>query len=516
MQNLTTHLNLLFLSIVAMMLLSLSSPLNAKTKEQQVIDSAVLAYGGEKLLSLKNLKYTDNLYQFFTHQSGHSLQGPKTQHLNQIRIEVFRDWENQRSELKRLTKLVVGYHDRRNLTATHRIYKQGKGYNIDHFLEEYQESSRIDINNADLGYSQMLDPLVIKKLFHEKNQAKWVDTAFIQGKAHDVLTINANKPNEYSVYIDANTGFLSRMLQRRGTQLRSYDFSQHQHIDGIAWAKELFVGTQEQPIYHSTNRQISVNLSNASGFGIPASYQVSAPVSPVDVSKLTLRQLAHDVYYVGQGWGYTLFVDAGEYYISAGAWGMSDRSDDWQQALNLLHKTTSNEKSVKYHLVSHHHTDHMSELHDVLKHGAKIILHPSDVNSVRAFLNERKINDDKFKSIEHGTALANGKIQIVDVPSSQASHNLAIYLPEHKIIFAEDIFGSSYQKHHHSPRSWPHMDTYQRLAGFTQRLEKLGLDVNKYVSSHHARILSQKDIDEALKISLPKDETIIERLFSGS
>ena len=498
---------------LALMFIGLAFNSYAGERENQIIDRAVKAYGGDKLLQLNNLRYTDNINHYFSHQSGHSLQGPTTQHLNQMQIELSIDFKQQRSELKRLTQLVVGYHDDKNVTTTHRIFKNDQGYNVDHFLEQYQLSDRINFNNADLGYSQMLDPLIIKKLANEKNNTKWVDTAFIQGQAYDVLTVNAGAEGEYSVYINQESGLLSRMLQKRGSSLRSYDFLQHQRSGEIVWAKEMYVATEEQPVYYTNNRKLAVNL-NKQTFDLPANYQLSDTQQYFDVSKLTIRELAKGVYFVGQGWGYTLFIDAGDYYISAGAWGMSDRSDDWKKALKLLHQTTGDNKVVKFHLVSHHHTDHMSELIDVLDHGAKILIHPNDIKSVKKFLKDRDINDEHFVPIAKNSDLADGKVMIFDAPSSQASHNLSLYLPEYKIVFSEDFFGSSYKNNHHSPTSWPHMDTYQRLKKLNNKLQELSFTVDKYVSSHHGRVLNQADIDQALKVALPSKALLNKRLFN--
>lgn len=486
----------------------------AGEKEDQIIAKAVQAYGGDKLLSLKSISYTDTLHHYFSHQSGHALQGPATQHFNQIQLVINIDYQKQQSELKRATELVVGYHDSQNLTARHRIFKDGKGFNVDHFLQEYQQSERIGFDNADLGYSRMLDPIIIKNLVLEKDQAIWADTAYIQGSPHDVLTVYAGEEHEYSVYIHKQSGLLSRMLQTRGAHLRYYDFAQYQQIDGITWAKQMFVATQQQPIYFTNSRELAVNVAQKHDFVVPEHYQVSAPTAFFDVSALTIRELAQGVYYAGRDWGYTLFIDAGDYYISAGSWGMGNTSKDWQHALDLLHQTTGNRKPVKQHLVSHHHTDHMSELDDVLEHGAKLLLHPNDVNSVRGFLNDRELNDEQLITMEGNTWLVEDKVMLFDAPNSQASHNLAIYLPEHGIVFAEDFFGSSFQQQHHSPSSWPHMDTYQRLGGFVQRLKQLGIEMKTFVSSHHGRVLNAAEINAALEVELPSNEVILQRLFA--
>ena len=501
------------IGFLALLLAQLNVSAYAGEKENRIIDKAIQAYGGDKLIHLKSLRYTDNIDHYFSHQSGHSLQGPITQHLNKVQIELTMDIEKQRSEFKRLTKLIVGYHDRKNVTATHRIFSNGKGYNVDHFLEEYQISDRISFGNVDLGYSQMLDPIIVKKLANERSKANWVDTAFIHGQAHDVLTVNADTQQEYSVYINKKSGLLSRMLQKRGSSLRSYNFLQHQHSGDVVWAKQMFVGTEKQPIYHTNNRNLQVNIKQEPTFDIPVSYKLSDPVKPFDISKLTIRELAKGVFFVGQDWGYTLFIDAGDHYTSAGAWGMTDRSDDWKKALELLYETTGSKKPVKFHLVSHHHTDHMSELHDVLDHGAKIVVHPTDIASVKRFLNDKEVKDEQFFTVDKNTYLADGKILIFDAPSSQASHNLSLYLPEHKIVFSEDFFGSSFLNSHHSPTSWPHMDTYQRLEKFTKKLQELNITANQYVSSHHGRVLSHEDIVQASMTKLPSTDVLLKRLF---
>ena len=54
-------------------------------------------------------------------------------------------------------------------------------------------------------------------------------------------------------------------------------------------------------------------------------------------------------------------------------------------------------------------------------------------------------------------------------------------------------------------------DVLMMLFSFKQ----LGLQVDQYVSSHHARILSQAEIDSALAITRPSKETVLKRLFSG-
>lgn len=501
------------LGAVALVLMQFSSPLYAGEKENKIINLAVAAYGGEKLINLKSLKYTDNMHHFFEMQSGHALQGPMTTQLNNYQIETTMDFANNRKAFKRAETRVVGNHGSQGVTTTHRIFTEDKGYTVDHCLQGYKPSSRINYNNADLGYGQMLDTLIIKELNDNKDKSQWVDSAVIQGQPHDVLVVNQGAKAEYTLFINQISGLLTRMLKKRGQSLRSYDFLDHQQAQAISWAKQMFVGTENEAVYHTNDRHLSFNIELANTFNIPTHYSLLKNSKAFDVSQLTIRELAKGVYFVGQDWGYSLFIDAGDHYISAGAWYFENNSDIWQKALSLLHKTTGNNKPVSQHVVTHHHTDHMAALKSIVDLGVNLVIHPTNISSVRKHLTQ-SVADNQFMQVEGGASLANNKIMLIDVPTSHASHNLALYLPEHKIVFTEDIFGSSYETDLESPNSWPSLDTYQRLNVLTKKMNELGLDVEQYVSSHHGRILSQEDIDKALTMGCPAKETLTNRLFS--
>ena len=508
-QRLIRHfvvLNLVFCSTIAF----------AGEKEDAVIDRALNAYGGDKLQQLKNLTYSDHISHFFDMQSGHALQGAMTTHLNNYQIELSIDLVNQRKVFKRATTRLVGNHGKNNLTTTHRIFSDNQGYAVDDCTQQYQLVKGIQYDNADAGYAQMLEPLIIRELAQTRENSRWLDTAYIQGKAHDVLRVNTGTKNEYTLYIARDTGYLSRMLKERAGAIRSYDFLQQQKQQGITWAKQLLVSTVDKPLYHSQSRDLSFNQVNEQAFRLPLTYQVdeNTPV-PVDVSKMTIRELAKNVYFIGQDWGYSLFVDVGDYYVSAGAWHFEDNSDAWQQALKLLQQTTKTKKNVKQHIVSHHHTDHMSSLHDVIKHGANLVLQATDIDSVNNHL-DKALPDDKYTTVVDKQFIAESKIQLIDVPTSHASHNLVMYLPEQKLIFSEDIFGSSYQGGFDTLNRWPNLDTYQRLAALTDKIQAMGLEVNHYVSSHHARVLSQADIDKAMTLTCPTSNELRERLLFSS
>jgi glyoxylase-like metal-dependent hydrolase (beta-lactamase superfamily II) len=435
-----------------------------------------------------------------------------TTQLTEYQIELNIDLINNSKVFKRATTRLVGSHATDKPTAEHKVFVEDTGYTIDHGLQQYRSTRNINFNNVDSGFSQMLDPMIIRQLDKDRSHAQWKDIAYIQGQPHDVLMVNEGTKQEYSIYLNTKNGYLTRMLKKQGKQTRSYDFMEHGQTQGITWAKQMLVSTAELPIYHTKARQLVFNSVEKNQFNLPSGYKPRPKMQWVDVSALTIRQLAKDVYFVGQGWGYTLFIDAGDHYISAGSWGEENNSPAWQQGLELLRKTTGNDKPIAQHLVSHHHNDHMSGLNDVLKQGAKLLIHPTDISAVQNHL-PKPLADNQFVQIKETSYLADGKVMLFDVPNSHAKHNLVIYLPEDKLLFTEDMFGSSYQTAFNSPNGWPSVDTHHRLDGLTNKIKRLGLEVDQYVSSHHARILNQAEIDKAMTLGRYSKEDLLNRLF---
>lgn len=521
------------------MLLTLSCTLPAKATagelENQIIDKAIKAYGGERFLQLQYMTLTDTMNQYSTVLSGSAEQGLESMSFSQHQIELKIDLLNKRKAFNQATFRLVGNHGTDVPTVMHRIFADGKGYVVDHALQQFYQSQRINYENADLGTSLLIDTLLVKQLDRDRNLSQWIDTAFIQGQPHDVLkvynkevlettsldseiVIEPVKTHKYTVYVNQTNGYLTRLVKERGGQLISYDFVQHQQTQGITWAKQLLVASAKQTVYHTDSRQISFSPSvdeseKSQIFQLPTDYKASPNKQYLDVSQLTIRQLAKDVYFVGQDWGYTLFIDIGSYYISVGAWQMERGDQAWQKAFDLLKSTTGKNNPVRKHIVTHHHNDHMMGLQQILDQGASLIVHSSDVASVQQHLTEKLPNKRIERVSSSLTTLENEKIILFDVPNSHASHNLVIYLPHAKLLFTEDMFGSSFQTAFHSPANWPDIDTYHRLEVLNAKIHMLELDVEQYVSSHHFRVLSQTEIEAALSIPRPDREVLLNRLF---
>ena len=175
-----TTLQQLKLGALILLLLNFSSELVAGEKENGIINKAIEAYGDDKLIQLQSLKFTDNIKNFSIGQSGHSAQGPMIMQLNNNEIEISLDLTNKRKVFKRATTRLVWGHGTDMPTAAHQIFIDGKGYVVDHGLQQYRLVKGINYDNADVGFSQLLDPLIIRQLATDRDHSQWIDTAYIQ------------------------------------------------------------------------------------------------------------------------------------------------------------------------------------------------------------------------------------------------------------------------------------------------------------------------------------------------
>ncbi|AZZ99444.1 MBL fold metallo-hydrolase [Pseudoalteromonas sp. R3] len=484
---------------------------HAQSRQAQIIERSVQAYGGEHLLTMPGLIVNERLSHYSQWLSGDARQGSMVTYLSELQNDYHIDFAGKRKVFKQANSRRVGSHGSDAPEVIHRLFISDQGTGVDHALQRYQPSSRITFDNTTLGFEAMLDTLLIRKLAQHKQASQWLGEAYIAGVPHDVITapLDNNPDTKHTLYLNQQSGLLSRMMTEQQGHKRFYDFMAHRTTQAVRWSSEVLVSTAKGPQYHSKSRTVKVARPAERAFHIPAGYQQAPEIKPFDVSKLTVRTLADGVYFVGQDWGYTLFIDAGEYLVSAGTWQMNEQAGAWAKALAELRQSKALDKPVKYHIVTHHHIDHLRGLADTVAEHTTLLVHPADKSAVIDELGAQV----KIESIPASYTLAGGKIRLLDVPNSHAAHNLVVYLPGSQILLTEDMFGSSFEDALHSPARWPDLDTYYRLDALVDRLTQQGITVAQYVSSHHGRVLTQADIDRAMAMPRTERAVLLKRLF---
>ncbi|MBQ4835799.1 hypothetical protein [Pseudoalteromonas luteoviolacea] len=480
----------------------------------KAIERAVSAYGAEALMTMQQLSIKEQQLRYTKGQSGHAREGAHGIVLHKYNQQLNIDFVNKNKVFKRSDQNLLGNYGYHTLVTLDRRFIEGKGAYIDHCLQTFQPSERLHWNSVGLGMEHGVDTLIVKQLAKHKKQVSSEGVAYIHGQAHDVLKYQQN--NElHTVFINTDSGLVSRVIRKAGEQPTRYDFLVHtKNRIGITWATEVMVSREQHPIAHVTERSLTMELPLSLAELMPAKYKRRQPVAYLDFEQPSVNQLADGVFLVGQGWSFTLFADIGKSYVSMGAWQMPGDKFTWQKRLEKLHQFTAEQKPVSHFIVTHHHDDHLMGLSEVVEHGAQLLMLPQHVNAVKASLSI-PIDSSRLTLVRDALKVANDKVQVFDVPSSHADHNLVVYLPEQKILFAEDMFGSSLARGFHSPNSWPSRDVYYRTETLNKKLQSVRVDVAQYVSSHHGRVLSKNEFNQALSLTCPSDDVLKQRLFGS-
>lgn len=467
-------------------------------RAKDAIDKTVEAYGGEALRQLKSLTLLDQTQQFSRGQSSNVWQGQTVTYLNQIHTTFTIDLEHRQREFKQVNRPLIGSHHAPQPAITHHLFVNEQGYIVDHAQGTYRPVQSLLFKTVGANYETFSDLLVVRNMLANPTTAQWKDSVYIQDQPHDVLTIQADDDTAYTVYLNQQTGFLRRLLRLEQGELYTYDFLDHTKQNGIVYAQKLMVSHATAPVYITQQRTLRLNSVTPETIKLPRGLALAPTPQFVDATDLSLRELAPSVYFVGRDWSYTLFVDDGDGFISAGAWQMAIESQEWQQAYALLIKNTGKALPVKQHIVTHHHNDHLRGVPDILAQGASLVAPATAVDAIYDYLADASAQAPTIVPVTEPRLIAADKVLLFDVPTSHASHNLAVYLPDAKILFTEDVFGSSLQQGFHSPSHWPENDTYVRLEHLQQAVQAMGLEVEQYVSSHHMRVLSDTEIQKAL------------------
>lgn len=479
-----------------------------------VIKQAVAAYGVQALSSLKQLKVEEELYRYMQGQSGHAESGAHGFVMHKYQQQLDIDFALRAKAFKRSDQNVIGNYGYHSLVTVDRRFREGEGVSVDHCMQTYQPSERIDWDSVALNMEQAIDILTIKELSDNSKLVSSAGTVFLQGRAHSVLNWKKSKVTK-TAYIDKASGLLSRLLTNNKGQIAHYDFLAHQqNAQGLKWASQTIVSHEQRVTRHITNRYLSLKTSEGALFQTPEYYQPRAQDRFLDFAEPSVNEIVRGVFLVGQGWGFTLFVDVGTSYISMGSWQMPDDTFTWKHRLAKLHQFTGNKKPVSQFIVTHHHDDHLMGVSEVIEHGAQIRLLAEHQQAVETSLGV-SLSPEQVALLSHGLKFANDQVQVFDVPSSHADHNVVVYLPEQQILFAEDMFGSSLKTGFHSPNSWPSRDVYYRAEVLNKHLKKAGVSVQYYVSSHHGRVFSNAEFMRFLRLSCPDNDSLLARLYAN-
>ena len=447
----------------------------AGEKEQILIDKVVAAYGGQELLSLKTLRFTDR-YKRFRFGQSHS---PDEIDLSDNRARVTIDMAGKRKIMQWVSRTTSDFW------TQHLIFNGTTGYGIDHSSQTFTENEELNFANTDRRLTYNVDTTLVLLLKDAAASAVHKGDILVGDALHEKLVFTASGSPEMTLFINKQTGLISRM--RRADWLpnkfNNYHFSGHKKQDGITYAADTYATRRGQPATVTISRSIEVNPDVTGDFELPKDYQTPTTGKGLDLSEMSVAQVAEGVYLAGQDWGFSLFVDTGDYVIASG--GYADLKDRFE----AVKAFASIDKPLKYMVVSHHHIDHLGGMNEAAELGANFITLKVHEASIRERVTS-ELADDRFIFVDGKGSVAEDNVKIFDFPNSHSSHNLIAYYPAAKIIFTADIFSSRQEKG--AP------DGYDELVTLRDSIAKHGFSTELFAAGHSSRILTKADLETSI------------------
>lgn len=437
----------------------------AGERENLLIDKIVAAYGGDALVAMKTLKIET---EYKTPNIGQSA-SPDLLDLGVLKDRVVIDFENMRvSE--------VSWTMTSNGPRLGERYNNGEtGHSINFFRGTHVDREDYTFDRVAGGSMRMLDAAIVRVLNQARDKTVFAGTASVKGRRHYQLTFPMPATSDLTIFVDTETNLLSKMTRPGGL---SYVYSQHKIMEGVTYASSADFFIDGQPNMISVSRGLTINPNVAGEFEMPEGI-VTIPGGMLDTSELMAKEIASGVYLAGQRAGFSIFVDAGDYFIAAGGYPQITKRFEAVKGLAGV------DKPLKFQVVTHHHSDHLAGLDEIMHLGADLVVVESHVGAVRAAL-KTEVEDNRIVLVAGEKSLAGGKVQVFDIATSHSDQFLVFYVPEAKILFSADHFSTQV-------KNAPPGPSFGAVT-FLQALEKLDLDIDYLYDAHTSHVFTMQDL----------------------
>jgi len=357
----------------------------------------------------------------------------------------------------------------------------------------------VQSENSFENYYQSMGPIIrstdtflAQELYLHPDRIKAVADVVYLGRDHHVVTYELPESPELKIYINAETGLISRMARQTPFGDLNYLFKDYKSAKGIRYAADyqFFVGDRVN--YHY-RRRARVNDVRSREFELDKGLR-SEP-ERVDGAEMSVDMLADGIHLVGQRGAYSLFADTGANIVGVGAYaGLTERFEAYQEE-------TGTPKKLRNHVVTHHHSDHIGGAGEGYALGAMLLMPADTVVPVKAAI-EGPTSESRLQAVSAKQTL--GPFELYPFTTGHAAENLLVYVPSAKAIFQADHYGSAYKDEVGNLN--------ENAVMFHDAVKALGLDVDILLSAHGRKQESwaafSKAVDERQPFSCFKSRKI--------
>ncbi len=447
---------------------------SAGEKEEQLIGQVTEAYGGDALRNLSS--YTNNKKMIAS-----SIGQSRTHELDNLAINnlyLAVDLKNKRARTDTL------FDGRGGVFQVATITHGEKAWNLNYQANTYGVAQNADIYVIAGGSMRTNDAVLAYELSKSKDKAKYSGEVDYMNRLHEKIEIPFPSSQDLTLYIDKETHLISRMT-RMNPQLGllDYVFSDMSEHNGIKYAlkTDFFIAGVANLITTSNESQFNIDIA-PSEFEIPS--DMIEEGERTDTSEMEAFRFSDDVYHVGQGGGFSIFINTPEGIIAAGGYpGLVDR-------LNLFRSKSGNHKRLKYQIVTHHHQDHLGGINEAVDLGANIVTVETHLDAIKSGVVNS--GDAIFVKVADKMTFGEGKsrVEIYDVATIHSAHFLVTYVPSQKLVFIADHLNSPYK----TGIPTANLNTVTMY----EALSKLNLKIKKIAIAHGSRIFTMKEMKQSV------------------
>ncbi len=342
-----------------------------------------------------------------------------------------------------------------------------------------------------IQYHRRLPTLLLRSAIDRTNSLRYLGEDVFEGRKHEVVTFAMPDTQQIALYVDAETGLISKyellfVDSLEGVEASEIVFGDYQKVGKYQvprrWSNRQLGEDQTR---YSVDVQFNPQVSDDSFRVAAAGYAQVQPV-PTELEE-NVDRLADGVYVIqnvaGQNQN-TLAVGFADYVVAVEAPGSSDGAD---AVIKRIHELFPG-KPIRYVAMTHHHGDHIGGMRSFIAEGATVVTTAANRPVIETMASSKQ-NDrlgsaprkPEFLLLENGRrVLEDGtrRIELIDIgPNPHAKEMVIAWLPAEKVVFQGDLF---FVPNNGAPFGPPQPST----ESFVKKLRELGLPAEKIASVH--------------------------------
>lgn len=435
-----------FLLLVVTLLISSTAysqsfTLESFSKAKTTLDRSVTAYGGrDNLASIANVSMKVDGDTVHRNQSRRPGDFDRTEYTADIVIDL----KNIRSMQTQKGQYPGGFRWQNGF-----ITDAGNRTSFDLIRKTSNQPTPVTVGQFKASARQ-LPQLVLLNALEQAETLRYLGKADYDKRSHDVIDYVSNDGARLALYIDEQTGFLSK-----------YEMFITDRFSGDSVVETRFTGQKKVGNFIVPAGRINaVNGDVTNDFVLsgvtfntelrPETFKLPEGLRAVTFPpRVPVTKHAEKIYTTSAGGYNVLFVDFNDHIFVMEAPGNERTS---LQAIAEIKKTIPN-KPIKYLAVTHHHDDHAGGIRTYMSQGATLIVAPGEVDffkkvsTVRFTAEPDQLMQNSktpvFEPLQGGKrVLTDGTttVELYDIGSGPHTEQMLVaYFPAQKMIFQGDL-----------------------------------------------------------------------------